>query len=100
MSETTDATDEAAMRGISRFAERLHAVLDGLGDVPAWSMTADEQRAALVRLAQAEARVTALRLRVLGAGDANDIGKVDASPSTGAWVAHSTRQTDRPHTPT
>ena len=53
-------------------------------------MSADEQRSTLVALARAEARVAELRLRVLAAGHGNDIAAVDASPSTGAWLAVAT----------
>jgi hypothetical protein len=75
------------------FAERVHAVLDDLVDATVWSLTAEEQRQAAMALQRAESRVAALKLRVLAAGDANDIGKVDASPSTGAWFANATRRT-------
>jgi hypothetical protein len=77
---------------ISRFSSRLHAVLDGLLEVPAWSMTAEEQRRALVELARAEARIAGLRLRVLAAADGADVAAESAATSTAAWVAHETRQ--------
>jgi len=80
---------------IASFAERVNVVLDGLAEAPAWSMTAEEQRTALVGLSVAQARLVELRLRVLAAGDNNDIGKDEAASSTSAWLAHRTRQ-ERP----
>ncbi len=56
-------------------------------------MTADEQRSTLVALARAQSRLAELRLRVLAAADRNDVAAASAATSTGAWVAHHTRQT-------
>jgi hypothetical protein len=89
---TTTASDVGA-HPIARFATRLHAVLDDLSMVTAWSMTAAEQRGALVELARAESRLAEVRLRVLAAADSADVGAVTAASSTAAWVAHTTRQT-------
>jgi hypothetical protein len=72
------------------FGARVHQVLDDLTDIPAWSMTAAEQRTALVDLARAEARVSELRLRVLAAADRNDIAAESAATSTTAWLASHT----------
>jgi Domain of unknown function (DUF222) len=75
------------------FAGRLHAVLDTLVEVPAWSMTRGEQRYALTELARAEGRLAELRLRVLAAADRSDLAADTAATSTGAWLAQATRQT-------
>src|SRR4051794_5652055 len=69
------------------FGARVHEVLDGLVDCAAWSMTAPEQREALVELSRAEARISELRLRVLAAADRNDIAADSAATSTSAWLA-------------
>ncbi|MFL6135024.1 MAG: hypothetical protein ACJ72A_19630, partial [Nocardioidaceae bacterium] len=69
------------------FGARVHEVLDGLVDCAAWSMTAQEQREALVELSRAEARISELRLRVLAAADRNDIAADSAATSTSAWLA-------------
>lgn len=90
MSTTTGLESQA--HPIARFSARLHHGLDGLAASPAWSMTADEQRSALVELARAEARITELRLRVLAAADHADVAAESAATSTAAWVAHRTRQ--------
>ena len=75
------------------FAGRLHAVLDTLAEVPAWSMTRGEQRYALTELARAEGRLAELRLRVLAAADRSDLAADTAATSTTAWLAQATRQT-------
>jgi hypothetical protein len=77
---------------IVRFCAGLHVALDGVLGVPAWSMTAGEQRRVLVELARAEARVSEVRLRVLAAADRGDVGAESGAASTAAWVAHATRQ--------
>ena len=64
---TTDL--ETRTHPVARFVSRVHTVLDDLREAPIWSMTPDEQRAALVDLARAEARIAALRLRVLDSAD-------------------------------
>ncbi len=73
----------------------LRRTLDAVTDAPAWSMTTTEQAGALVELSRAQAQVAELRLRVLAAADHADLAKTDAATSTGAWLAHHTRQ-DRP----
>jgi hypothetical protein len=78
---------------IVHFSARLDHALDALADVPAWSMTADEERAVLVQLSRSSARLSELLLRVLAAADRDDVGKVDGSPSTGAWFAAATGRT-------
>jgi hypothetical protein len=75
---------------IVELTDRLRRRLGDLTDAPAWSMTADEQRAALVDLHRAGAQLEALRLRVLAAGDQADIAADSAGTSTGAWLAHAT----------
>ena len=80
---------------LGRCAVRLRAVVGEVAEVSAWLMTPDEQRAALVELSRAQAQLAELRLRVLAAGDANDIGAKIAASSTAAWLAHQTRQTRR-----
>lgn len=77
---------------IVRFVSRLHAALDDLTNAPAWSMTASEQRDALLTLARAAARLTGLRLRVLAAADRGDVAAESAATSTAAWLAHATRR--------
>jgi hypothetical protein len=78
---------------ITWFATRAHEVLDGLGEAPAWAMSAEDQRQALVELARLQARIGEMRLRVLAAGDRNDIGAECAATSTAAWLADRTRVT-------
>jgi hypothetical protein len=93
MSSTTRLPDRT--HPVAQFAARVHDVLDGLLDAPAWSMTPGEQRTSLLQLARAEARIAELRLRVLAAADRNDVADQTGASSTAAWLAHETRQ-DRP----
>ncbi len=86
---------ESSGHVIARFSGRIHQVLDELVLAPAWSMTGDEQRTTLVELAQAEARIAELRLRVLAAADRSDASADPGASSMAAWLAHATR---RPHT--
>ncbi|HET7355600.1 MAG TPA: DUF222 domain-containing protein [Nocardioidaceae bacterium] len=60
---------------------------------PAWSMTPDEQRHALLELRKQQARLRELELRVLEAADRNDIGAPSGATSTPAWLAHETKTT-------
>ena len=83
-------TEPVPAHPIARFARRAHAVVDGLGAVPAWSMTAEEQRETLVDLARLQSRVSELRMRVLAAADLNDVGAATAAASTAAWLADRT----------
>ncbi len=90
---STTIRTESQAHPIARFSSRVHQVLDGLTDAPAWSMTPAEQRTVLVDLARAEARLAGLRLRVLAAADRNDIAAESGATSTGPGCAHQTRQT-------
>lgn len=74
------------------FTARLRGRLGELVDVPVWSMSAAEQRTALVELAAAASQLEELRLRVLAAGDRTDVAAASAASSTAAWVALATRQ--------
>jgi hypothetical protein len=91
MSSTADTAGTVTRHPVVDFTGRLHARLDGLATVPAWSLSAEEARGVLVDLARGLARVEALRLRVLAAGDSVDIAAESAATSTGAWLAHATR---------
>ena len=77
---------------VEAFALRVHRDLDDLTDVPEWSMTAEQQRDALVALTRAESRLAALRLRVLAAAEGNDAAAESGATSTVAWLAHRTHQ--------
>lgn len=76
-----------------RFVGSLAGALDRLQSTPAWSMTPDEQRHTLVELRKQQARLRELELRVLVAGDRNDIGAGSGATSTAAWLAHETKTT-------
>lgn len=89
--EDAPATGQA--HAVARCADALLGALDGVATTPAWSMTAAEQREALVALTAAQARLTELRLRVLAAAEKNDVGADTAASSAAAWLAHRTKET-------
>lgn len=89
---TSDVCTSAPAHPIVGFARRLGAALDALAPVAAWSMTSAEQRSALVDLAQAQARLDELRLRVLVSADRSEIGAEHGATSTAAWLAHHAHQ--------
>lgn len=82
---------------------RLHPILEcaaefsgALGKVAMTSpvfMTNVEKRTALQALARTEAQLTELRLRVLAAADADNVGADSGARSTAAYVASATRET-------
>jgi hypothetical protein len=82
----SSTTAPIAGHPIAEFTLRLDSVLDGLAQAPAWSMTRQEQAAVIVDLARQRARLDELWLRVLAAGDRNDVALTSAATSTAAWV--------------
>lgn len=84
------STTEPVSHPILGFARALDAALDKVGTVDPIFMTPTDKRTALARLAREQARLEALSLRVLAAADQDDIGTVNGSSSTGAWLAHAT----------
>ena len=74
-----------------RFTASLSDALDRLADVPTWSMTPAEQRAALVDLRRQQGRLKELELRVLVQADRDDVGADSGAVSTPAWLAHATK---------
>jgi hypothetical protein len=93
MSFTEGTNGAPAGHAISQCTSRVLGALGDVASMPTWSMTLEEQRAALVDLTRAQARLSELRLRVLAAADNNDVGKDTGCSSTGAWLAHETKQT-------
>jgi Domain of unknown function (DUF222) len=78
---------------VHAFAGSASAALDRLIGSPTWAMTPDEQAETMVELSRVAARVAELRLRVLVAGDRNQIGAKTGATSTAAWLADATRET-------
>ena len=79
---------------VVRFAGSLHGAFDRLAQSPTWSMTPEEQRAVLVELARAEARLVELRLRVLVAGGPQPgRRRLRCHLEPPAWLAHATKTT-------
>ena len=78
---------------VLRFVGSLAGALDRLAQVPMWSMTAAEQRQALVELATQQSRLKELELQLLLQGERDDIGADSGAVSAPAWLAHATRTT-------
>ena len=85
--------DGGPAHAVVQLVERLSRALADVAESPAWSMTPDEQREALIGLHRAEAGLVELRLRVLASADRNEVGADSGATSTPAWFAHATRTT-------
>ncbi|KRB73300.1 hypothetical protein ASE01_21400, partial [Nocardioides sp. Root190] len=70
-------------------AREVRAALAAVGEVQPVFMDTAQKQTALVELAQAEAQLTELRLRVLAAAD--DIGQESGARDAAAWLSHATR---------
>lgn len=78
---------------ISAVLARLEADLASVGQAPAWSLSGQETRAALLALTRIQSRLTGLEVKV--AAHAHRTGAADAvgATSIAAWLAHETRMT-------
>ncbi|MDQ6935838.1 MAG: HNH endonuclease [Actinomycetota bacterium] len=85
------STEEATTHPILGFVRALDGALDKVAFCDPVFMTPEQQRLALVELTREQARLEAMRLKVLSAADLDEVGAVDGSASTGAWLAHQTR---------
>lgn len=77
------------------FIDRLGARLDALVDIPVWSMTPAEHKAVLTQLAQDQAKLDALRLRLLVEADRSRATSSKGHGTAAEWVAGESRQTRR-----
>ena len=77
------------------FAHRLRERLDSIAQVPLWSMTAEQQRDALTTLAQAQAQLDALKLRLLAEADRSGATTETGAGTAADWIAVETRQVRR-----
>ena len=77
------------------FARRLTERLDVLASTPVWSMSAADQRDALVELSRGQAQLDALRLRLLAEADRSEATTATGAGSAADWVAVETRQVRR-----
>ena len=80
---------------VADFAQRLSWRLDSVAEVPVWSMPPEQQRAALVTLAKAEAQLGALKLRLLAEADRSDATSEAGAGSAADWLAIETRHVRR-----
>ena len=94
---TTDDTERTdwGTHPVSVFAERLNSRLDDLATTPLLSMTAREKRNGLAAIARAEAKLAAVRLRLLADAETSGACTETGAATAAAWVAVATRQTRR-----
>jgi hypothetical protein len=92
MSSTEGTYQAPPAHAILQCAGQIRAALEQVASAPTWSMTPDEQRASLIDLTRIQAQLAELRLRVLAGADNNQVGKETGATSTGAWLAHTTKQ--------
>jgi hypothetical protein len=78
---------------ISAALSAIDAELDGVQHAPAWSMSDDDTRRALVRATRIAARVAALELKVAAHADRNRVGDASGATSAGVWWANASRMT-------
>jgi len=72
------------------FTRALDGALDRVARTNPVFMSPGEQRQALLDLTREQHRLAGLRLRVLASADLDDVGAIDGSTSTGAWLSHHT----------
>jgi hypothetical protein len=86
----TSTTTEQRTHPILGFAKAMDGALDRVAGTNPVFMSAQAKREALLELTRERHRLEALFLRVLAAADLDDVGAVDGSTSTGAWLSHHT----------
>ena len=84
-----------ARPAVVEFTHRLHARLDDLAEAPLMILTPEQTRETLVALTQAEARMEALRLRLLAVAEASEATVSSGAATAADWVAVETRQVRR-----
>src|SRR6476661_745554 len=77
------------------FAKRLTSRLDSLSRVPLMSMTPAQKREALVALAQGEAQLATLKLRLLAEAEQSEATVGSGAATAADWLATETRQVRR-----
>ena len=92
MSTTTTDPPATGQHLLTRFTAAVHGAVDRVADAGCLSMPRQEAAATVVELTRLQARIEELRLRVLSGADAAEVAELDASASTGAWLAKRTRQ--------
>ena len=75
------------------FAHRLDVELDDLAATPVWSLTPEEQCEALELLARDQAKLDALKLRLLTEADRSGATSAHGDGTAADWLSRETRQT-------
>lgn len=91
---TTDDTAPGT-HPVSEFADRLNTRLDDLATTPLLSMSAREKRNGLAAIARAEAKLAALKLRLMADAETSGACTETGAATVAAWVAVQTRHTRR-----
>ena len=91
MANTADTTDRGhpIIAVLSRTADDLKSVRDA----PAWSMTAEQTRTALVEATRLVAQLSELEARLAHHAQTVEVEADSGATSTANWWAHATRQT-------
>ncbi|MBV9830390.1 MAG: DUF222 domain-containing protein [Marmoricola sp.] len=84
-----------ATHPVAVFADRLNTRLDDLAEQSLLSMSEDETRGALRAIARAEAKLAAMKLRLLVHGDESGVCLDDGAPDAAGWMRAQTQQTRR-----
>ncbi|MDP2772332.1 MAG: DUF222 domain-containing protein [Nocardioides sp.] len=73
----------------------IEAELDAVQHAPAWSLSDEETRQAVVRATRLAARLAALELKVAAQADRARVGDASGATSAGVWWANQTRMVQR-----
>ncbi|GEP33086.1 HNH endonuclease [Nocardioides szechwanensis] len=71
----------------------IEAELDEVQHAPAWSLSDDDTRRALLTATRLAARLSALELKVAAHADSNRVGDASGATSAGVWWANASRMT-------
>ena len=86
---------EAPTHPVAAFADRLSVRLDDLAESPLLAMTPSEKRRSLVAFARAEAKLAALRLRLLADADTTGACLEAGAANAAGWMKVETQQSRR-----
>jgi hypothetical protein len=91
MADTADTLDRR--HPIASAVAQIDDILKTVRDAPAWSMSAQETRRALVGTTRLEAKVAELQARIAEHARTIEVAAASGGTSTANWWAHETKQT-------
>ena len=86
---------EAPTHPVAAFADRLNSRLDDLAEAPLLAMTPHDKRRGLVAFARAEAKLAALRFRLLADADTTGACLEAGAANAAGWMKVETQQSRR-----